>query len=76
MIPEYREEAAAADEVLRALHHLDDEDAIWESNLSIFSRMDMRGRILWWRAAKKQAQLGVPAMQALLLKVIELKLTR
>ena len=75
MIPEYEDEVAATRAIHMALIRLADQDAMWESNFSIYSRMDVRRRILWWRAAKKQAQLGAPAMQTLLLKVIELRLT-
>ena len=48
---------------------------IWAKNRTVFWNLDPRNRVLWWRRAKQQAELGVPAMQTLLLKVIELRLT-
>ena len=75
MIPEYEDEVAETWNVQRALNKLAWYDPMWRSNLVIFERMRPTQRILWWRAAKKQAQLGAPAMQTLLLKVIELRLT-
>jgi hypothetical protein len=73
--PEYEDEVAETWDVQRALVTLHHIDPIWFSNLATFERMNPRTRILWWRGARKQAQLGVPAMQTLLLKVIEIRLT-
>lgn len=48
---------------------------MWASNMRLFNyRYESKARIIWWRRAKKQAEAGVPAMQQLLLKVIELRL--
>lgn len=75
MIPEYEDEEAETWNVQRAMTFLNADNHMWSKNLSCFKRMGAVQRIRWWRAAKKQAQLGAPAMQALLLKVIELRLT-
>ena len=63
-------------DVLRALQYLLKEDRIWLKNLTTFGQMKPLQRYQWWRRAKQQAELGVPAMQTLLLKVIELRLTK
>ena len=61
--------------VAKALYLLTATDPMWESNLRMFTRKyNITQRIIWWRRAKKQAEAGVPAMQQLLLKVIELRL--
>ena len=58
-----------------ALYALTDKSEMWDSNRVLFAyRYDNKQRIIWWRRAKKQAEAGVPAMQELLLKVIELRL--
>jgi hypothetical protein len=75
VIPDYDDEIVETWNVRRALVTLHHIDPIWFSNLATFERMNPRARILWWRGAKKQAQCGVPTMQTLLLKVIELRLT-
>ena len=59
-----------------ALWVLSNANPIWRKNHDTFCSQDPRNRILWWRRAKQQAELGVPAMQTLLLKVIELRLTK
>lgn len=46
----------------------------WDSNLATFMRMDPEQRRRWWYRARQQANKGVPAMQTLLLKVIELRM--
>jgi len=61
--------------VWRALQQLSNEQDIWHKNLVMYRRMDRGPRIWWWRAAKKQAELGVPAMQTLLTRVITLRIT-
>jgi hypothetical protein len=76
VIPDYDDEVAETWDVQRALVKLHYVDPIWFGNLATFECMNPRARILWWRGARKQAQLGVPAMQTLLLKVIEIRLTR
>lgn len=64
-------------DVLRALQILyRDVSHIWRKNLTTFEHLTPTGRVVWWRRAKHQAGLGAPAMQTLLLKVIELRLTR
>ncbi len=60
--------------VMSALTLLTFGDEMWRSNRLLFGRYDSKQRIIWWRRAKKQAEAGVPAMQQLLLKVIELRL--
>jgi hypothetical protein len=60
--------------VMSALTLLTFEDEMWRSNRLLFGRYADKQRIIWWRRAKKQAEAGVPAMQQLLLKVIELRL--
>ena len=61
--------------VAQALHKLYSENDAWGSNRALFLySYDDKKRIIWWRRAKKQAEAGVPAMQQLLLKVIELRL--
>lgn len=61
--------------VEEAIHRLCMANPIWAKNRTVFWNLDPRNRVLWWRRAKQQAELGVPAMQTLLLKVIELRLT-
>ena len=61
--------------VHRALNILCRENPIWESNLNVFLRMDHTQRHRWWERAKRQAELGAPAMKTLVLKVIQLRLT-
>ena len=61
--------------VYAALQKLAEDNINWESKRSIFCWLyEDKQRIIWWRRAKKQANAGVPAMQQLLLKVIELRL--
>ena len=61
--------------VYSALQMFAEGDIKWGSNRSVFCwTYDDKQRIIWWRRAKKQAEAGVPAMQQLLLKVIELRL--
>lgn len=61
--------------VASAMWKLRAEDNMWSSNYYMFtSRYGDKQRIVWWRRAKRQAEAGVPAMQQLLLKVIELRL--
>lgn len=62
--------------VQQALHQLSQTHRIWEKNMNTWYAQEPRSRILWWRRAKQQAELGAPAMQTLLLKVIELRLTK
>lgn len=60
-----------------ALRQLQFDDVMWNSNYRnfTFGLKSDEHRIIWWRRAKKQAEAGVPAMQQLLLKVIELRMT-
>jgi hypothetical protein len=74
MTSEYEDEIAETWHVLQALSQLYTENTMWTSNLVSFSRANNLERIQWWRLAKKQAQLGAPAMRTLLLRVIEIKL--
>lgn len=61
--------------VYAALQTFAEDDTKWDSNCSMFCWLyEDKQRIIWWRRAKKQAEAGVPAMQQLLLKVIELRL--
>lgn len=61
--------------VASAMWKLRAEDNMWSSNYYMFSnKYGDKQRVVWWRRAKKQAEAGVPAMQQLLLKVIELRL--
>jgi hypothetical protein len=60
--------------VLKALAALYAEDSMWRSNFYIFHDADFNLRYRWWCRAKKQAELGAPAMQTLLLKVIQLRI--
>ena len=60
--------------VMDALSILTYENDMWRSNRLMFERYSSKQRIVWWRRAKKQAEAGVPAMQQLLLKIIELRL--
>lgn len=62
--------------VVQALMTLSQEHSIWYSNYSTFCNMTDDNRYRWWERAKKQAALGAPAMQTLLSKVIELRLTQ
>lgn len=75
MIQDYDVELAETWRVLEALKRLCRANPIWNKNYDSFVRMDSTRRIRWWRSAKKQAELGVLAMQQLLLKVIEIRLT-
>lgn len=63
-------------QVLVALGNLVREDPIWAHNYNVFSALTPTQRYRWWERAKKQAAFGAPAMQTLLLKVIELRLTK
>lgn len=61
--------------VASAMWKLRAENSMWGSNYYMFSnKYGDKQRVVWWRRAKKQAEAGVPAMQQLLLKVIELRL--
>lgn len=64
------------DRVHHALITLCREHPIWESDLNVFIRMDYHQRHRWWEGAKRQAELGAPAMKTLVLKVIQLRLTK
>ena len=66
------EETYMVIDALRSLHLRHD---IWSKNYMTFLRMIPTARVWWWRAAKKQAEAGVPAMQTLLAEVIKLRMT-
>ena len=61
--------------VLRALIQLRNEDDMWHLNYLNFAKADFMARHRWWYLAKKQAELGVPAMQTLLFRVLKLRIT-
>jgi hypothetical protein len=63
-------------DVMRAMQCLLKDNRMWLCNLNSFMRMKPLQRYQWWQRAKRHAELGAPAMQLLVLKVIELKLTR
>ena len=51
-------------------------DIRWYPNYIKWTRLDEAARTKWWRLAKAQAEKGAPAMQTLVLKVIELRMKR
>lgn len=61
--------------VMHCLDKLVDQNSIWSKNYSTYVAMTPSARVWWWRAAKKQAAEGVPAMQTLVAKFIELRMT-
>lgn len=62
-------------QILRALFQLKTETPIWETNYRKFLRLGTERRTWWWAAFKKQAEAGAPAPRALLIKIIEMRLT-
>lgn len=62
--------------VLDALRDLTKGNEMWRSNFNVFSRYTPEKRDRWWFFAQRQAEAGVPRMQELTLKVIQLRLTR
>jgi len=50
-------------------------DPVWRLNYNNFYLMSLTDQYRWWYRAKAQARNGAPAMQTLLAKVIELRLT-
>jgi hypothetical protein len=61
--------------VLKALAALYAEDSMWRLNFYNFNDADFMARHRWWYLAKKQAELGAPAMQTLLFRVLKLRIT-
>jgi hypothetical protein len=62
--------------VLEAMKSLYRVNPLWSKNLMMFSRMTGERRYYWWERAKRQSELGAPAMQALVLETIKLRLTQ
>lgn len=60
--------------VRTVLWELQHEQPIWRKNWDVFSHMEYVQQHAWWERAKKQATAGVPAMQELMLRVIEKRL--
>lgn len=74
MLDESSQQYLELQRVQRALQLLRHADPIWSKNHNIYAYMPNNQRAAWWVRAKKQAQLGAPAMRTLLAKVIELRL--
>lgn len=62
--------------VMQALIKLQNENPMWSTNRIMWSRMSETNKELWWYRAQQQAAKGVTPMQALVLKVIELRLKK
>lgn len=62
--------------VIEALRGLSERLAVWSRNYEAYVSMTPTSRVWWWRAAKKQAEAGMPAMQTLLAEVIKLRMTK
>ena len=62
--------------VLDALRHLTMRNEMWRSNLNVFIRYTPEKRERWWAIAQREAQRGAPRMNELVLKVIEMRLTK
>jgi len=62
--------------VLRALQNLTIRNEMWRSNLNIFVRYTVEKRERWWVIAQREAEKGAPRMNELVLKVIEMRLTK
>jgi hypothetical protein len=62
--------------VMTALDNLTRVHSIWAKNYLSYSAMTPTARIWWWRAAKKQAEAGVPAMATLLTEVVKLRMLK
>ena len=69
------EDKAELSRVHTALTQLFIADIVWQLNFSNFNMMSFDSQYRWWYRAKAQARAGAPAMQTLLAKVIELRLT-
>ena len=63
-------------DVYRALVRLSNEHEIWRTNAINFGVLSDAERARWWHRAKYQAEQGVPAMQELVLKVIEVRMKK
>jgi len=69
------EDKAELKRVCDALASLFYTNPVWRLNYNNFYIMTLADQYRWWYRAKAQARLGAPAMQTLLAKVIELRLT-
>ena len=57
--------------IWQALCSLAQKNKAWNRNVEVFRDMDTPRRLWWWAHVKRQADLGSPAMQTLVLAVIK-----